>query len=139
MTSFPLMGEGSKATDEIDLSKMDWSDDAAEEPAAEGETNGDLSGMSWEDEEGEHEPQPGESVYRGLTAEEEEALENEERKTQYFGFVVFMGYILGGLLTGYFTRNRKLAVDYPPELLILLHTLWPIEWLFMLFAGKKVR
>lgn len=134
--------------DTTDLSQMDWSDDPEEEDLSQeswadeegdSESGGELSDMSWEDEEGEHEGIDAVGAGPGMTQEEEMALDIKERRVHIFGFLLFVGYIIGALLTGYFTRNRKLAVDYPPELLILLHTVWPIEWVFMLFAGKKVR
>lgn len=148
----PAMAADNKSTDEIDFSKVDFSDDEStekidfskqsweDEPAEEGNAETDLSKMSWEDEPGENDTQrKSKNGYQAMSAEEEEALDIKERKIHYAGFVLFIGYILGGVLTGYYSRNRKLAVDYPPELLILLHTVWPVEWLFLLFAGKKVR
>ncbi len=151
LMSAPVQAADNESTAEIDFSNVDFSDGPTEEvdfsqesweddPAEGGETTADLSQMSWEDEPGEETPQAESlSAYQGMSVEEEEALELRERQIHYAGFVLFIGYILGGLLTAYFTRNRKLAVNYPPELLILLHTVWPVEWLFMLFAGKKVR
>lgn len=134
-----------------DLSKMDWSDGPDEnvdlskeswedEPAdKQGGAGGDLSEMSWEDEEGEGSQDQTQQTMKEMTAQEEKALDDQERKTHIYGFLMFIGYILGALLTGFYTRNRKLAVEYPPELLMVLHTVWPIEWLFLIFAGKKVR
>ncbi|MCG8333352.1 MAG: hypothetical protein MJE63_02480 [Proteobacteria bacterium] len=137
-----------KTEDTTDLSQMDWSDDPEEEDLSqeswadeegESESSGELSDMSWEDEEGEYEDTEAVKTGQGMSQEEELALDIRERRIHVTGFLLFVGYIIGAVLTGYFTRNRKLAVDYPPELLILLHTVWPIEWVFMLFAGKKVR
>jgi hypothetical protein len=144
--SSPL-AEDNKTEDTTDLSQMDWSDDPEEEDLSqeswadetESTSGGELSDMSWEDEEGEYEEGEAEQFDSGMTQADEMALDLKEQRIHMYGFLMFVGYILGALLTGYFTRNRKLAVDYPPELLIVLHTVWPLEWVFMLFAGKKVR
>ncbi len=131
----PVAGQDQPNTDLTDLSNESWED----EPTAEEEKSGGLSGMNWEDEEGEGAETKEDDSFMTMTEEEEIALESRERRIHFFGFFLFIGYILGGILTGFFTRNRKLAVDYPPELLILLHSVWPLEWLFLTFAGKKVR
>ncbi len=145
--SIPVTAD-QKTEDTTDLSHMDWSDDQEEEDLSReswadeetsSESGGEYSEMSWEDEEGEFEGIDAFEDDPEMIQAEELALDIKERRIHIFGFLLFVGYILGGLLTGYFTRNRKLAVDYPPELLILLHTVWPIQWIFMLFAGKKVR
>ena len=103
-----------------------------EETSEEGGGNG-LAEMNF-DEEGESSDE--DNDYQD---EEVKALEALEKIILIKGFLFFSFYILGGILTAYYTRDRKLAVHYPPELLILLHTFWPVEWLFMIFAGKKVR
>lgn len=148
------IAQDTKVTDSTDLSQMDWSDEPEEEsvsdtdlsqmtwddePEEEEGATENLSEMSWEDEEGETDEMDEEETFEPLTLEDEAARESRERRTHVFGFLLFIGYILCGVLTAFFTRNRKLAVDYPPELLMLLHTFWPIEWIFMIFAGKKVR
>lgn len=138
------------AEKETDLSQMDWSDEPtvgsdlskeswADDPGQGEEQNGALSEVSWEDAEGENSGMEDDDSFMRISEEEEKALAGKERRIHIYGFILFIGYILGGILTAYFTRNRKVAVDYPPELLIILHTLWPVEWLFLIFAGKKVR
>ena len=129
----PTMAEQKKEPEAIDLSNMDWSDEP-ETPAGD-----DFSESSWEDEEEDQATLDEDDSFMTMTKAEEDALEGQEKRIHIYGFLLFIGYILGALFTGYFTRNRKLAVDYPPELLIILHTLWPLEWVFMLFAGQKVR
>lgn len=116
-----------------DLSNMSWEDDPSET------TGNDLSGMSWEDEAGENVMEGAAEVFDTVSEFDEKAEALMERNTHIFGFFLFAGYILGGLLTAYFFRNRKLGVDFPPELLIVLHSVWPLQWLFIFFAGKKVR
>lgn len=151
MVAPTLSAVDNKATQSTDLSDMDWSDEAApketdltnqswdDETSVENKKTGDLSGNSWEDEEGENTGPDNDDSFMKMSKEEEAAAESRKARIHFFGFFLFIGYILGAILTGYFTRNRKLAVDYPPELLIVLHTFWPLEWLFMIFAGKKVR
>lgn len=149
----------SGTTDSTDLSTMDWSD----EPEESAET--DLSTMDWSDEPTETEsvdfaneswddgPSEGTSGSDSLSEESwnedgetggfEELdfteIEKKERKIHFYGFLLFMAYLLGMVLTAYLTRNRKLAIDYPPELLMVLHTLWPLELALLLVAGKRVR
>jgi hypothetical protein len=113
------------------LSQIDWDEEeTSEENGEEG-----LAGMNWDDDEATAEEASEEEAYN-LDIKAEEAL---EKMILIKGFLFFIFYILGGILTAYFTRDRKLSVSYPPELLILLHTFWPIELLCLTFAGKKVR
>ena len=113
------------------LSQIDWDEEeTSEENGEEG-----LAGMNWDDDEATEEEAFEEEAYnRDIRAEE--AL---EKMILIKGFLFFIFYILGGILTAYFTRDRKLSVSYPPELLILLHTFWPVELVCLTFAGKKVR
>ena len=113
------------------LSQIDWDEEeTSEENGEEG-----LAGMNWDDDEATAEEASEEEAYnRDIKAEE--AL---EKMILIKGFLFFIFYILGGILTAYFTRDRKLSVSYPPELLILLHTFWPVELVCLTFAGKKVR
>lgn len=148
----PVSGQSQPSPDSTDLSNINWSDETEEEeeadltnesaeenPAAAETQSSDPSGMSWEDEEGENTGDKVDDSFMTMTKAEEKDLATKETRIHFFGFILFIGYILGGVLTGYFSRNRKLAINYPPELLILLHTVWPLEWLFLTFAGKKVR
>jgi hypothetical protein len=112
-----------------DLSQINWDE---EESSEEGGDNG-LAGMNF-DEEGESSEEDNDYQDKEIKAEEA-----REKIILIKGFLFFSLYILGGILTAYFTRDRKVAVQYPPELLILLHTFWPIAWIFLMFAGKKVR
>lgn len=165
LISIPSTAADGVITEDTDLSKMDWSDESEqqekdyskeswEDEAAEiGEDlskmswedepvmgkEQDLSEMNWADEEGENSFPEGELPLEEISQTDEKARALMERNTHIFGFLFFFLYILGGLFTAYFSRNRKVAIDYPPELLILLHSVWPVEWIFMLFAGKKVR
>ena len=115
-----------------------------------------LSGIDWDEEEataeGSEDPATmdwGEADEPGITEEEEriaaqkvedrKALEKREFKIHVWGFFLFAFYLIGIAYTAYFTRNRKIAVHYAPELLIILHMLWPLQWLSLLFAGQKVK
>lgn len=130
--------ESAPITDSTDLSNMDWSD-TPEDAAGSNQMTEDFSDMSWEDDETDKPAAEGFDLSREMTKSEVAELAGQERRVHIYGFFTFIGYIIGGILTAFFTRNRKLAIDYPPELLIVLHTFWPVEWLFILFAGKKVR
>ena len=150
----PAFAQEKPITNTTDLSEMDWSDDSQEksgetelsnmdwsdDPKEKTNDSSDLSNMSWQDDDDGTKSSVEEDKAKAVAKElAEEEIAKMESRTHFYGFVLFIGYILGAVLTGYFTRNRKLAVSYPPELLILLHTVWPVEWLFMIFAGKKVR
>lgn len=120
--------ESASTEEDANLSEIDWD----EEETSEGGEEAGLSGMNW-DEEGESSGE--DSSYEA----EIKVLEAQDKMVLIKGFLFFSLYILGGVFTAYYTRDRKLAVQYPPELLILLHTFWPLEWLCLTFAGKKVR
>jgi len=99
----------------------------------------DLSTISWEDEDADPEEEAENKAADKKREEEYRVIEKQERTIQIAGFFTFCVYLFGMFLTAYFTRNRKLSVNYPPELLILLHALWPLQWLLLPFAGQKVR
>ena len=134
----PAMGIAQDTQGEVsseNLSNMNW--DEEEEQNTDEVNNSDLGSMDW-DEGGETE-QEDEQSEEALQAELA-AEERSELITHCFGFLFFVIY-LGGLIgTAYFTRDKKIAVEYPPELLILLHAFWPIEWLLvpLLVKSKKV-
>lgn len=146
-------GSEQKVTDDTDLSGINWD----EEETTEEINTDDLSNMSWEDEPALKGSQTtdfsetdwGAGEESETSAEDDDffknviknraAIEKREMVTHIWGFLLFVFYLTGGIFTAYFTRDRKLSVHYAPELLILLHTFWPLEWLCLLFAGKKVR
>lgn len=119
--------------DTENLGSMDW-DDSSDS----GNESGELSGINW-DEGADTMEEPEES------AEEEEArykaeADAEERQamiTHLLGFLLCVLYLVGLVGTAYFTRQRKIAVESPPELMILLHTFWPIEWLLVPLMAKS--
>ncbi len=123
-----------------DLSEVNW-DEAEEEPAEQKDTAGDdeLSNASWEDDDSSETDAEESGGLQSFNQEQIEKLESEERLIHLSGFLLFFGYIVGGILTAFITRNRKIAVHYPPELLILLHTVWPLELMLLPFLGKRVR
>jgi len=123
-----------------DLSEVDW--DSEEEPTEGTDaTTGDneLSNTSWEDEDSSEDDTDESGGLQSFNQEQIDKLDSEERLIHISGFLLFFGYIVGGILTAFITRNRKIAVIYPPELLILLHTVWPLELMLLLFLGKTVR
>ncbi len=123
-----------------DLSTVNWDD--TEEDTAEVKDNiddGDLSNASWEDEDSSETDTDESGSLQSYSQEELEKLESKERLIHIAGFLLFFGYIAGGILTAFITRNRKIAVIYPPELLIILHTVWPLELLMLPLFGKPIR
>ena len=123
-----------------DLSAVNWDD--AEEDTAETKDdtgNDDLSNASWEDEDSSEADTEESGGLQSYNKDEIQKLESKERLIHITGFMLFFGYIMGGILTAFITRNRKIAVIYPPELLILLHTVWPLELLMLPLLGKPVR
>jgi len=129
-----------KSTDkDSDLSTVNWDEEGdTEESSPSEKEEGDFSGESWEDEGTDDESDTTEGL-QTLKQSEIDELDSQERQVHIYGFMLFIGYILGGILTAFVTRNRKIAVSYPPELLILLHTFWPLELLLIPFGGKPVR
>lgn len=123
-------GESTEAAPgEEDLSTVNWDEASDTEESA-------VSG--WQDEEDTVETAEDKAM-QVLRMAEIEALESRERLIHISGFILFIGYIIGGVLTAFITRNRRIALDFPPELLILLHTLWPLELLLLPFFGKSAR
>jgi hypothetical protein len=49
---------------------------------------------------------------------------------------LFLIYFVGCFATAYFTRNRAITLRTPPEILILLHTFWPVELLLTPFIRQ---
>ncbi len=140
VASSQTAAQDSEAKSPSDLSEINW-DDAEEEPANQKDTadDGELSSESWEDEDSSETDTEESGGLQSLNQEQIEKLESEERLIHIAGFLLFFGYIVGGILTAFITRNRKIAVHYPPELLILLHTVWPLELMLLPFLGKLVR
>ena len=113
---------------------------AQEKEVIEKESPTDLSTVSWEDDTSTRGRAKRELSGMDKTKQRDEIkrLEERERWTTIWGFFFFLLYTLGGVLTAYLTRDKKVAVLYPPELLILLHTFWPLEWLLLpLFELRK--
>jgi hypothetical protein len=140
-----VFAQNDALTESTDLSTMDWSDSPAKASgsdqnlAKEIKAGDDLSKMSWADEGDDPSAKLEKEALAAERQLDDAAQAKKEGKIHSWGFLLFIGYLGGCLLTGFFSRNRKLAVTYPPELLIVLHSVWPLEWVFLLFAGKKVR
>lgn len=138
----------SKTADASDLSNVSWDDEGNtdsdstakdEDLTTDKNSAGNLINQNWDDEESSDTFTEMEDSLQTMNKEDIKALDSKERLIHISGFILFIGYILGGILTAFITRNRKIAVAYPPELLILLHTVWPLELLLVPFGGKPVR
>jgi len=120
------------SAESTDLSKINWN----EEP--EKKTGEGAAIVGWEDDDTK-EKTAEEKGLASIALKVLKKTEAGERITHIAGFFLFIFYIFGGVLTAYFTRDRKIAVHFPPELLILLHSVWPLEILLLPFFGRKVR
>ncbi len=120
-----LYAQKTELAQKPDFSQTNWDDESEEG----GENEASLSGVNWDDES--EEENSGTNDFRDIEA--------KEKKMQVIGFFIFIFYVIGGAYTAYLTRNRKIAVQTPPEILILMHTLWPLELLLLPFFGKKMR
>jgi len=127
-------GDDSDAKED-NLSTVNWNEDDDTEEEFDGEN---LASEGWEDEDTEENTDDSEGL-QVLKQEDIDKLESQERRIHFFGFVLFVGYILGGILTAFITRNRKIATGIPPELLILLHSVWPLELLLMPVFDRAAR
>ena len=142
LTGQPTLSLAADTTEKkTDLSTVNWDteeeEDSRDKEAKKVENN--LATTSWEDEETDATQDAENAVADQKQKDEFVVIEKQERIVQIAGFGVFCIYLFGMLLTAYFTRNRKLAVNYSPELLILLHAFWPLQWLLLPFFGQKVR
>ena len=134
--SFAVAQDGTAQEDAIDeenISDINW-DEGEEDSGTQSE---DLSETNW-DEGLDDDTTEEEQAAIAVRSEDRKVIEARELTVHLWGFLMFVGYLLGLVYTAYFTRNRKIAVHYAPELLIILHLLWPLEWISMVFAGKKV-
>jgi len=122
-----------------DLSTVNWDTEEEEDTKDADKVENNLSTTSWEDEETDPEKEAENKAADQKQEDEFLEIEKQERIAQIAGFGVFCVYLFGMILTAYFTRNRRLAVNYSPELLILLHAFWPLQWLLLPFFGQKVR
>lgn len=128
-----------------DFSNMNWD---KEEPEA-GITEQELGAMNWDEEETDEN-----SSENGLdtvdwdeeaSANNNEPWKQEEHPTQKVadeqisspfqihltGSLIFIFYVMGGILTAFATRKSKFIQDTLPEWIIILHTIWPLEWILV--------
>lgn len=112
-------------TEEQDLINTNWDEEES------------VSVESWQEEDTIEATEEDNRAMGILSKEDLALVEAQEKRVHIFGFLLFTGYILGSILTAYMTRNKKIATEYPPELLILLHTFWPIEILLTLAMEVK--
>ena len=126
--------ESSEGADSEDLSNIDW--DAEPEEAG----DGDLSNTDWDavPEEGleESEVSPGISIDYGTSVEVEEERFSPAQ-IHFYGVLALFGYLAGMFFTVYLSSKLRLYRIVPHELLILLHSVWPLELLVMLFLRDK--
>ena len=136
--------EEAESTSVGDLQNINWDEEDPEDSAigdaASGKQSGtstsNLQSINWDDEDGDEQPadfiQPPESREAG-----EELSEGQIMLIHWSGGILFLLYISGSLGSGYFLRNSTLSSRFPPDILIILHTLWPLEWAILPFFKKR--
>ena len=140
LTFQPSISQAADTTEKkTDLSTVNWDTEEEEDKKADDKVENNLSTTSWEDEETDATKDAENAAADQKREDEFVVIEKQERIVQIAGFGTFCVYLFGMFLTAYFTRNRKLAVNYSPELLIVLHAFWPVQWLLLPFFGRKVR
>jgi|GEM_PF-5521075 len=112
-------------TKEQDLANVDWDEDS--QPA-----DDDAMG-DWDDGDEEDD----DDAFTEELMKEMEAKEAATKVIHFQGVLLFFFYLLGGGFTAYWSRNRAVTYKMAPELLILLHTFWPIELLLLVMKPGK--
>lgn len=117
----------------IDLQNTDWDAEESETPKKD-DSPLNLQNTDWDAEESEEEATEEDKTEQTFFAppprtEERALTEGEIAFIHWTGGFFFLFYLSGGFLTGYFLRNAGIATKCPPDVLILLHVFWPIEWL----------
>ncbi len=132
--------EDTGSTSVGDLQNINWDqEDPIEDttPGTPGETSTPgLQNINWDDEGSDE--KPGDFIQPPQTREgREELSEGRIMFIHWSGAILFLLYITGSLGSGYFLRNSTLSTRFPPDLLIILHTFWPLEWVMLLFFRRK--
>ena len=136
--------EDSGTSPASDLQNINWDQEDPEEAAVEDATPGtldetstsDLQSINWDDEGSADEsadfiqPPPSREA-------REELSEGRILFIHWSGAILFLLYVSGSLGSGYFLRNSTLSARFPPDILIVLHTFWPLEWAMLPFFRQK--
>ncbi len=118
----------------IDLQNTNWDEEESNQPAgATSEVN--LQNTNW-DEDSTEETASDDAFAPPIRKVSAELTEGELAFIHWTGGFLFLLYLSGSFLTGYFLRHTKLATKCPPEVLILLHIFWPLEWILFPFFKK---
>ncbi len=136
--------EETESTSVSDLQNINWDEEDAEDSAI-GEAESDsesgtstssLQSINWDDEGSDDES--ADFIHPPESREASEELsEGEIMLIHWSGSILFLLYISMSLGSGYFLRNSKLSERFPPDILIILHTLWPLEWAMLPFFRKR--
>lgn len=109
----------------------------AAEAVADGEESLiDMSDLSWEDTENEADANKQE-VAEQKAIQAEAAKQNSGFEESFLGHTIGFGfclvYFVGGGVFIYHSRKHWMYKKLSPELLVVLHTFWPLQLLLFLF------
>ncbi len=126
------------ASTEVNFSEVDWDEEETEETTPV-DSKGTLSGINWDEEVEEETVETEENSQTEHVSIKQNSVPQPSDNTMihWQGVLLFITYILGGGLTAYFSRNKGIALKFPPEVIILLHTFWPLELLLLPFFKKS--
>jgi len=124
------MAQETNKLEEQSLMDTNWDEEGTDEEDT-------VSAESWQEEDTVEASEEDNRAMGILSKADLEKVEAEEKRIHIYGFLLFAIYVLGCILTAYMTRNKRIATEYPPELLILLHTVWPLEIIIVLVMGIK--
>ncbi|MBF0280731.1 MAG: hypothetical protein HQM13_23265 [SAR324 cluster bacterium] len=119
----------------IDLQNTDWD---AEEPKKTGEEAAPVNLQNTDWDEDSPKDAPGQQMKPPARAGVVELNDGEISLIHWSGGFLFVIYLFGGFLTAYFLRNAGISKRCPPDVLILLHIFWPLEWILSPFFRNPV-
>lgn len=114
---------------EQELGSMNWDEEETDENATE---NG-LDTVNWDDETSANNNEPWKQE-ESPTTEVNDAQISSPFQIHLTGSLVFIFYVIGGILTAFATRKSKFIQDTLPEWIMILHTIWPLEWILVSLA-----
>ncbi len=114
--------EESPQTDATNLEGVNWDEENTSEGAA---------GIGW-DEEGTSDTSEEATEVDPYAAEDAAAL-----RTHLMGGSLFFAYLIGVFGTAFLLRKSAMAYSLAPEFLIILHAVWPLEWIASLFFRNR--
>lgn len=136
-------------TDELSeekLSEINWDAEDSSEITPEEK----LSDVNWDDEdtldqqeeESEGASQSAIKAFDATVVNKRDTIQvpvNNQTPFQVhmFGSLAFFLYLAGGLITAYGTRNSHLVKKIQPEWIVILHSLWPLEWVLWAIIDMK--